>query len=188
MDDLLPLHALALSEFGRRVHAVPPDGWHGPTPDTDWDVSDLVAHLVGEQLWVPPLLDGATVAEVGDRFDGDVLGADPVTSWDAAATGARDAFRARGALDRTVHLSYGDRPARHYLAEMIFDLAVHSWDLARAAGLDERLPDDLVASALRTIGPQAGDLTASGLFAEPVPTPADADPLTRLLGLTGRRR
>ena len=88
MDDILELHRRALAEFGGRVHAVRPDQWSCATPCVDWSVRQLVNHLVSELRWVPPLLAGATVAEVGDRFDGDLLGADPVAAWDAAAAAA----------------------------------------------------------------------------------------------------
>jgi len=80
--------ASAMAEFDRRVRAVRPEQWHNPTPCTEWDVRALVNHLVAEQLWAPLLLDGATVEDVGDRFDGDQLGADPVAAWASAAAAA----------------------------------------------------------------------------------------------------
>jgi uncharacterized protein (TIGR03086 family) len=187
MGDVLDLHRRALDEFERRVHAVKPDQWGCPTPCRDWEVRNLVNHLVNEQLWVPPLLAGKTIAEVGDAFDGDVLGDDPVASWDAAAAAAHAALAQDGALGRNVHLSYGDRPAVEYAQEMIFDLVVHSWDLARAIGADENLDPELVDSAYAGIEPMAGSLADTGLFDEPVPVPADADQQTRLIALTGRQ-
>lgn len=186
MSTLLELHERAFAEFGRRVHAVGPDQWSAPTPCTDWTVRDIVNHLTSEQLWVPPLLGGATVEQIGSRFDGDVLGADPVSAWDSAATASRAALAEPGALDRTVHLSYGDRPAEYYVREMRSDLLIHAWDLARALGADESLDPELVGSVLTAAEPYAGELAASGLFAPPVPVPADADPQTRLIALFGR--
>src|SRR4051794_15209950 len=147
MDEILELHRLALEEFGKRVHAVAFDQWGCETPCTDWQVRHLVNHLVVEQLWAPPLLAGQTVAEVGDRFAGDQLGADPGAAWDAAAQAAHAAFAADGALDRTVQLSFGARPAREYLQEMIFDLVVHAWDLARGIDGDDKLDPRLVEAA-----------------------------------------
>jgi uncharacterized protein (TIGR03086 family) len=186
MDEVLDQHGRALDEFSRRVHEIGSDQWAAPTPCSDWDVRALVNHLAVEQLWVPPLLGGSTVAEVGDRFDGDQLSADPVAGWDAAASASRAAFADLGTLEHPVHLSYGDRPARDYCREMTFDLVVHSWDLARAIGADETLPDDLVAAIRERLGGTTS-LAASGLFAEPVPAAPDADALTQLLALTGRR-
>jgi uncharacterized protein (TIGR03086 family) len=187
MADELTLFRQALDGFGRRVHAVRDDQWADPTPCTEWDVRAVVNHLVVEHLWVPPLLAGQTVAEVGDRFDGDQLGADPVAAWDAAAADSTAAFAADGALDRTVHLSYGERPARDYCREMVLDLAVHGWDLARAIGADERIDPDLVTTAYEHLAPVASLWQGAGIFAAPIPVPDDADPQTRLLALTGRQ-
>jgi len=186
-DDVAALYGRALDEFGRRVHAVRADQWGCPTPCKDWEVRNLVNHLVAEQLWVPPLLAGATVAELGDTFAaGDLLGADPVAAWDAASAAARSAFAEPGALRRTVHLSYADRPGEEYAREMIFDLVVHSWDLARGISVDDTVDPDLVEAVYGRLEPDV-DLSASGLFAEPVPVPADADEQTKLIALTGRQ-
>src|SRR5437016_8090991 len=120
MDKTLDWHSRALGEFDQRVRMVRPDQWGCATPCTDWQVRGLVNHLVYEQLWVPPLLDGKTVAEVGDRFEGDQLGDDPVKAWEEAAAAARAALVEPGALDRVVHLSYADRPANEYAMELVF--------------------------------------------------------------------
>jgi uncharacterized protein (TIGR03086 family) len=181
------LHRRALDAFGARVHAVAADQWHAPTPCDEWDVRALVNHLVVEQLWVPEMLAGHTVAEVGDRLDGDQLGQNPVAVWDAAADLALADFGLPGAMERTVHLSYGDVPAIDYCGEMTMDATVHSWDLARAIGGDDELDPELVALALAIVEPRAEELKASGLFGEPVAVPSTADPQTRLLGLLGRR-
>ena len=63
---------------------------------------------------------------------------------------------------------------------------MHSWDLAQAIGVDTRLDPDLVESIYARFEPMADQLAASGLFAPPLETPADADLQTRLLALTGR--
>ena len=179
--------ACAMNEFDRRVRAIRPDQWRNPTPCTEWDVRALVDHLVTEQLWVPLLLDGATVEDVGDRFDGDQLGDDPVAAWESASAAARGAFAAPGALRRPVELSYGRRPAAGYCQEMTMDLTVHAWDLARGIGADERLDEELVRDVLNFIEPQVEQLTGTGLFAAPVAVGDDVDAQTRLLALLGRR-
>ncbi|GAA2645208.1 TIGR03086 family metal-binding protein [Streptomyces lunalinharesii] len=187
-NDILRTHTEALTLFGARVHAVRDDQWEAPTPCTQWSVFDLVNHLTAEQLWVPRLVrDGATIAEVDGDFDGDQLGEDPVGAWDGAAAAARSAFAAPGVLHRSVHLSYGTTPADAYCTQLTADAVVHAWDLSRAIGADERVPAHLVAAALREVEPYAEALAGTGLFAAPVEPPADADDLTRLLCLLGRR-
>ncbi|MEV6977925.1 TIGR03086 family metal-binding protein [Kitasatospora sp. NPDC093806] len=179
-------HAEALAAFTERVRLVTPGQWDAPTPCADWTVRDLVNHLTSEQLWVPELLMGSTVSEVGARFDGDVLGDDPVAAWTAAADAAREAFAVPGAAELTVHLSFGDVSGQYYLDQLTADAVVHTWDLAEGIGRLTRLPADLVDFALDEFTGY-GDLSGSGLFDPPLPVPADAGPQTRLLALVGRR-
>ncbi|MGH3768171.1 MAG: TIGR03086 family metal-binding protein [Pseudonocardiaceae bacterium] len=180
-------YVTAVGEFDRRVRAIQPDQWGNPTACAQWDVRELVNHVVTEQLWAPLLLDGATVDDVGDRFAGDQLGDDPVAAWASAAAAALEVFTAPGALRRSVELSYGRRPAQGYCQEMTLDLAVHAWDLARGIMADEHLDEGLVSDVLAFIEPQAHHLAASEMFAPPVAVGADADAQTRLLALLGRR-
>ncbi|WP_344081491.1 TIGR03086 family metal-binding protein [Streptomyces crystallinus] len=183
---LLDRHREAVALFGSRVHAVRPDQWELPTPCAEWTVRDLVNHLAVEQLWVPPLVaQGRTIADVGDAFDGDVLGTDPVAVWEEARAAAVAAFAGPGALDGTVDLSYGKTPTAAYCSQMVADAVVHSWDLSRAIGADERLPDDLVDAAAREFGGYADQLPPS-LFDPPVEVPEGADAQTRLLAMLGR--
>lgn len=186
MADVLDLHGSALAEFDRRVHAVGPNQWHAATPCREWDVTDLVGHLLDEQRWVPYLLDGATAPEAEAALATEPSPDDLITAWSVAAGAARTSWLATGVLERTVQLSYGATSARHYLWEMTADLTVHAWDLARGIGADEELDPSLVEAVLEWSLPKAPVLATSGLFDPPVPVPDDAASQTRLLALYGR--
>ncbi|MFJ2862006.1 TIGR03086 family metal-binding protein [Kitasatospora sp. NPDC087314] len=175
----------ALAAFGERVRLIAAAQWDAPTPCADWSVRDLVNHLTAEQLWIPELLTGATISEVGGRFDGDVLGDDPLAAWTGAADAAREAFAVPGATSLTVHLSFGNVSGQYYLDQLTTDLVIHAWDLAKGIGRRTRLPARLVDFALGEFAGY-GDLSGSGLFDPPLPVADDADPQTRLLALTGR--
>jgi uncharacterized protein (TIGR03086 family) len=193
MDDLLALFRTASDEFGARVHAVTEEQWSAATPDTEWTVADLVKHLIDEHRWMPPLLhgldlDSAEKVVAGTRdlpVDGGV-GANLAESWDEAATASRAATAEEDALQRTVTLSRGDTPAEQYVAEMTFDAIVHAWDLGKAIGFSEPLPEELVVWAWEQV-PQLDDLAATGLFAPPVEVAEDAPLIDRLVAATGRQ-
>ncbi len=187
MPELVPLFAKAVDEFARRVRVVGGDQWGAPTPDTEWDVRALVNHLVVEDLWAPPLLEGRTLAEVGDRFDGDQLGDGPVATWERASAGAVVAVEETGVLDRTVHVSFGDIPGWEYVSQLTCDHLVHAWDLARAIGADENLDAELVEFAFGYLEPQVDGWRSAGVFGPRVQVPGSADRQTALLALTGRR-
>ncbi|MGH9178326.1 MAG: TIGR03086 family metal-binding protein [Acidimicrobiales bacterium] len=187
MDELVGLYRQALEGFGARVAAVRDDQWERPTPCADWSVRQLVNHVVGENAWAVPLLAGRTIADVGDQLDGDLLGADPVAAWQYTASPAVAAASADGALERTVHVSFGDISGREYLSQITTDHVVHAWDLARGAGGDEALDPELVAFAYEYIEPQVEGWRAAGAFGPSVDVPKSASLQDRLLGLTGRQ-
>jgi uncharacterized protein (TIGR03086 family) len=179
----------AADGFGRRLATVKPDQWQATTPCAEWDVRALVQHVVNECRWVSPLIEGQTIAEVGDRLDGDLLGADPDGAWRGAAAEAFAAIDAPEALSRTVHLSFGDRTGAQYVSQVACDIALHTWDLARAVGGDDRIDPELVAAAQSEVDSWGSDIEAwraAGAFGAAVECPPGADAQTRLLGMVGR--
>ncbi|MEX2275999.1 MAG: TIGR03086 family metal-binding protein [Actinomycetota bacterium] len=186
MSDLASLFQTASSRFGELVHLVRDDQWTSSTPCTEWDVRALVNHLVVEDLWVPPLLAGKTIEDVGDAFDGDVLGDDPIAAWDRAVGSAQAGFSAADAMTRKVHLSFGESPAEEYAFQLTADHTIHAWDLARGIGADDTLDPELVTFVSERLLPQIEDWRSGGAFVNPVPVPEGADTQTRLLAETGR--
>ena len=185
--DIPAMFGRAVAEFGARVGQVGDHQWQAPTPDEEWTVRDLVNHVVAEDLWAPPLLAGSTIAEVGGRFDGDVLGAEPRAAWAAASAAAVRAVEQDGAMDRIVHLSFGDFPGREYTRQLFADHLIHAWDLARAIGADERLDQGLVASCASWFEAVEDAYRAAGAIAARPPVADDADAQTVLLACFGRR-
>jgi uncharacterized protein (TIGR03086 family) len=182
--DIRQLHRTALDAFTRRVDPLPPESWRWATPCPDWDVRALVNHVVGENRWVPPLLGGATVADVGSALDGDLLGDDPVAAWHESLGPAVEAIGATP-LDSTVHLSFGDFPAEEYLWQLTADALVHAWDLARATGQDETLPAEVVDGCARWFDGVEEAYRAAGAIGPAVEIDG-ADPASALLGRFGR--
>jgi uncharacterized protein (TIGR03086 family) len=185
--DLVDLHQRACAEFAERVRAVRDDQWDWPTPCTEWDVRALVNHIVGEDLWTVPLFAGQTIAEVGDRFDGDVLGDDPVRRCQQAVRDATAAVGEPGALQRIVNLSFGDTPAEEYVWQLFADHLIHAWDLARAIGVNERLDSTLVNVCATWFAEREEAYRYAGVIGSRPPTADGADPQTLLLAAFGRR-
>ncbi len=77
MSDLVEQHRKALDATGRIVRGIDAADMDKSTPCEDYDVRALLNHVVSGNLWVEPLVAGKTIAEVGDRYDGDVVGDDP---------------------------------------------------------------------------------------------------------------
>ncbi|MEA9986534.1 MULTISPECIES: TIGR03086 family metal-binding protein [Subtercola] len=179
--DWISLHETAHAEFGDRLSAV--TDWSAPTPDTEWNIHQLVQHVVEEQQWVPLLLEGRTVRQAQALIR--PLGDDLIAEWHRYSAAATSAW-SKADPESPVHVSYATIPARDYLREQVSDVTIHTWDLARATATSDTLDPALVEAVYTVFEPQKDTLEASGLFASPVPVPADAPLQSRLLALTGR--
>jgi uncharacterized protein (TIGR03086 family) len=185
-EDLVEQYRRATAIYLDRVQQVRPDDLVRATPCAGWTVRDLVNHVVYEDRWTPPLMAGSTVAEVGDRFDGDLLGDDPAGRALDAAKQAEDAIAAPGALDTTVQLSFGPTPATEYAWQLLAEHLVHAWDLAAAIGADRRLDAELVSACAQWFGPNEPLFRDVGAIGPRVELPAAASPQDRLLAAYGR--
>ena len=186
MTDITELHAQALDATGGIVTGIPADRWHADTPCGGWDVRALVNHVVSGNLWAAELAAGRTIEDVGDRLDGDVLGADPVGSYDASAKAAAAAFRAPGIMDAPCAVSYGPVPGSVYAGHRFLDVFIHGWDLAVATGQDTVLDAGLMQACQDVIEPQMEAFREAGAFAGPLPVPPGASAQARFLAMLGR--
>ena len=142
--DVNTLYHRTVEFFADRVNAVKEDQWGDPTPCTEWTVRDLANHVTYENLWTVPLMEGATMEEIGDRFEGDVLGEDPIGSALSAARTAIASVAEQLPEGGTVQLSFGETPKEEYAMQLAADNLVHGWDLAVATNGDTRMDPHLV--------------------------------------------
>jgi uncharacterized protein (TIGR03086 family) len=178
----------ALDSTQRYVAGIRDSQWTSSTPCTEWNVRQLVNHLVYEYLWAKELMNGKTIQEVGDRFeDKNLLGRDPRATYNQAAKEVHALFAAPGAMRKKVHLGRGDAPAAQYAGEMFLDTLIHGWDLAKATGQDTRLDPELVAACYAMVEGREKELAGSGVFGKAVRVPPRASQQTKLLAVLGRR-
>ena len=129
---------------------------------------------------------GQTIEEVGDRFEGDLLGADPSAAAEEAGREAIAAVSEPGALERIVHLSFGDVPGSEYAHQLFADHLIHGWDVAAAIGADRRLDADLVRACADWFASNEEGYRRAGLIGPRVDAAGDRDPQTALLAAFGR--
>ena len=91
----------------------------------------IINYHAYDDAWVPDVLAGRTIEEVGAKWDGDLLGDHPKLNFASIVETAVIAVRDFDDLERIVHLTYGDYPAREYLKHVTSFRGLRSWDLAR---------------------------------------------------------
>jgi uncharacterized protein (TIGR03086 family) len=181
MSDVAERYERLAGEFADAVAAVPEDRWSSPSPCDGWTARDVVEHVCSTQ--------GLFLGFVGEAAgEGPPVGDDPVGAWRAAsapvATRLADPVRASATFDgffgETSFESAIDRFAN-------FDLVVHRWDLARAAGLDDRIDEADAQRVLDGVAAFGPALYSAGVCSEAVDVGPDADVTIRMLAVVGRR-
>lgn len=183
--DATELCARVVEHAGTIMRQLTPGDFQRPTPDTEWDAKTLANHMLYELSWIPDMLAGKTIEAVGDAYNGDLIGEDPATRWNRAASRALEAVKTCD-MDATAHLSYANVPNHDYLRQASGDLFIHSWDLAAALGLDRTLDPEIAQIIYAAVKPRIAGMQASGLFHAPLEVSDDADIQTKLLALFGR--
>src|SRR3954463_1179513 len=104
--DVVDRLAAALTTTGTVVAGIPATRWSDPTPCPGWGVRTLTNHLVGGLRIFAAQLTGT---DAGGEHEDDWLGDGPAAAYAAAyadaAAAVLAAWRAPGALERTLHIS-----------------------------------------------------------------------------------
>lgn len=176
------------SRFASLVEGVRAGQWAAPTPCGEWDVAELVRHVVmGNRIFVG-VLAGSPVAP--EALYEEYRGHDPGTLAQDAATSAADlvaSFRRPGTLERTVTIPVGTVPGAVAAEIRVVEDVVHGWDLATATGQRPGFDEADIESAL-SFTERARDLVPPDRkpFADPVPADPGDPVLDRLVALLGR--
>jgi hypothetical protein len=167
------------------------DAWSATLPPvfaTDPDrrpVRDAVAHLARDEAWIPALLAGRTMADVGPAaFDGDLLGVDPVGAFARLAAAAQEAASALTDLEAPVHCSFGDCSTEEFLWQLVVARTLGAEALAVAAATDSPVDEALAAAVLTGLAPRAELWRAVGIL-RPAVAPASPSARDELLALSG---
>jgi uncharacterized protein (TIGR03086 family) len=186
--EVLGAYERTLVWTGQRIAGVRPDDMSHATPCTEWDVRALVAHVVAGIWFFKALAAGEPVEDLM-RGLSDLVGDDAFASYDQAARAGLEAWRGRGALDRSYRLPMGERPGREALAIHQADLLIHGWDLAEATHQDASMDPELAGFALETerwfVQPEMRGPKRA--YAAALSDSAARDDQERLLALVGRR-
>jgi uncharacterized protein (TIGR03086 family) len=120
--------------------------------------------------------------------DAPTVDEDPAAAWLSLSDAIQAALDDPATAAREFEMRAGRYRVDNAVATFcIGDVLVHTWDLARAAGLDETLDADEVHRMFEGMEPIDEMLRASGHYGARVRVPDDADEQTKLIAFTGRR-
>ena len=166
-------------QFGVRVEATPDDAWDKPAPCEGWTARDVVEHVTGGQKGIVAAITGQEPSISAD---------DPKQLWRESFAAAKEALAQDGALEKTMTMGpMGDMPIPMAVGRIFSsDVLVHTWDLARAVGGDEKLDAQAVTQAYSGLKPMDAMIRQPGVFGPKIdPAPGD-DEQTEFLKFLGR--
>ncbi|MBO0731348.1 MAG: TIGR03086 family protein [Acidimicrobiaceae bacterium] len=172
---------LAASGFDQRVRAVPAGKWDAQSPCEQWTARDVVAHIVGNYR---------SIAAEAAGGESKAMGADeePTQAWSDAYDRMRVLVSDPDMLAKTVNGPTGPAPFEQIVGSLVaLDTHVHTWDLARAVGGDERLDENVCRFARGVLEPMDQMIRQPGVFGPKLEPPSGADEQTQLLYFLGRR-
>ena len=182
LSDLPPAerHRQIAAGFADRVRGT--KQWDVPSPVAGWTARDVVRHLV---KWLPAFLAAGSDVKLPA---GPAVDDDPVAAWQHHSAGVQAVLDDPRAGQRLlVNRHIGEVPLDQAIDRFYTsDVFMHTWDLARATGQDDRLDPGQCAVLLAGMEPIDDVLRASGQYGPRVPTPDDAGPQTRMIGFIGR--
>lgn len=163
------------------------EDWDAPAPVDGWVARDVVEHLT---TWLPGFLAGGGVdlpVDPGSVDPGPDLAPDPGDVWRRHAAAVQALLEAPDADRPFTHPHAGTLPLDQAVAQFYTaDVFMHTWDLARAAGLDPELATDRCAAMLAGMQPIEDLLRGSGQYGPAVPVADDVPAQDRLMAFIGR--
>jgi uncharacterized protein (TIGR03086 family) len=183
--------ARALDRFEAVLAGVAPagvalGGWDAPSPCEGWCAADVAGHMI-RGLRATAAYATGRMEDPPPAYPRSLAGDDPVAAWRAARADLTAALDSAG-LARPVLLPWGGQlPLGEFLDRYTVEFLIHTWDLAQATGQAAELDPALVRDALESSRRFAVLLRMSGEVGPECAVAEDADDLTRLLAIFGRR-
>jgi uncharacterized protein (TIGR03086 family) len=181
MSDTVERWQQTAQAFRRRYDQLTDSHWARPTPCSEWTVRDLVDHAVGTQVRFGGLL-GLEAPEAP--------GATEAPDWATVQAAMQRLLSRPGALEGSVAVpTLGGDLGREQVVDICTnDLLLHTWDLSRAIGADDRLPPRPVSACYAWMQQMPAEIIRSpGRFAPALDVAGDADEQTKLLAFAGRQ-
>ncbi len=181
MSDVQDEYRLVSSGFDAVVKAVTPDQWGAQSPCEQWTARDMVAHVVEGHRGVVASVKGGESKPLGADED-------PRQAWEDASRAIDEITGDAEAAATEIPGPTGTMPAGQIIGQFVtMDVLVHTWDLARTIGADERLDEGAVRQAYEALKPMDDVIRHPSVFGPKVEPPADADLQTEFLCFLGRR-
>ena len=188
MSENLRLYTSILFGFEHVVRSVPATAWDDPSPCEGWTAREVAGHAMSV---VNNIAARGGVGEVVDGFTNvaGIAGKNPAETFRGFRNRYLLATDREGGLQTMIKSRLGEMTLDTYIGKMCVDTLVHTWDIARATGVDEELDPDAVHTVWTQVSSAASagtDLVRSPGFFDPALDPSGSNESDLLIAFSGR--
>lgn len=173
----------ATAECGDAVTGVKPDDLSKPTPCSEFNVKELLNHIIAGLGML------RTAASGGDAKppESNIVGDDPAKQYAEARSELLEVLKEPGVFDKPWSMPFGQMPGKMMAGIAFMEHLTHAWDVRKATGQSTELPEDVVNECLELVQPMDQMLRMPGVCGPAVPVGDDATPTQKLVAFMGRK-
>lgn len=167
------------------LHGIKPEQFNNPTPCENWDVKQLMNHMIGSFTFFTARAKGEEpeprMEFYADNFQ------DTVNLLEKSAKEATEAWKTPGVMEKKIQAPMGEVTGQFMAGITANEFLAHGWDLAKATGqkieVDDAVAEKVLEAAKKRMTPE----TRGRAFAPEVKLPDDVPAVDRLAAFLGRR-
>ena len=193
--DPITIFATASRRVQEIMAGIRQDQGDDATPCTEWNVRDVMNHVIGGAEVLAGSLEGNIAEGVGgvspvSSYSGEMDVANLALAYANESARILAAARVPGAMDAAT--PGGMMTVPQFLIAMATDHIIHGWDLARATGQDDTLDAEVVEAAYAMMTLPEGSMFVDmgrqmGFVGPAVAVPDSASVQDKLIGHMGRQ-
>ena len=186
MSESLRLYTTVMFGLEQTLARVPSSAWDCASPCEDWTVREVAGHAMAVTHNIAARASGGELLDAFTDVAG-IAGDDPVATFRTYLAQFLEATDRRGALRTPVASRVGDMTLDSYMAFMRSDTFVHTWDVARGAGIEPHFDPRIVSVILADyLERDMTPLRVPQRYDDERSATDEADELARLIAFTGR--
>lgn len=167
----------------QKVRGVQASQLGDPTPCSEFNVKDLLRHMIGGMHMLTTAAEGGKAEMPAE----DLVGDDPAGQYDSSRERLLGAIAKPGVFDAMWEMPFGTMPGKMMAGIAFMEHVTHAWDVAKATGQETELPSDVVGECMELVTTMDQMLRMPGVCGAAVEVPDSASPTDKLVAFLGRQ-
>jgi len=166
------------------LHGIKPEQFENQTPCQDWNVKQLINHMIGSCKFFAARAEGTEPEPRKEIYTEDFE--ETVNMLDSSTKQVVKAWKTPGALEKTVQAPMGEVTGEFLAGITVSEFLAHGWDLARATNQKIEVDDAVAEKVLELAKQRMTPETRGRAFAPETQAPEGSPAIDQLAAFLGR--